>query len=178
MCLHKWTIIVNCKMMSRIKQAGFSIVELLVVITVIGILASVVMLTYSGIQGGAHDEAVKTDLRNAADQLEIFYIDNKRYPSGSGLISELGSLNLDLSDSYKQGTSLLYCIDAGASPNYGQNFGIAAISKSNKVWGMSNTAGIKDITAPVAGNHSGANICPKIPSATIINGGWTWSSVW
>lgn len=160
--------------MNRIEQSGFSIVELLVVITVIGILASVVMLTYSGIQGGAHDEAVKTDLRNTADQLEIFYIDNKRYPSGSNWISELSSLNLDLSDSYKQGTSLLYCLNPSGS-SYGQNFGIAAISKSDKVWAIANNTGIKEITASLP-SYSGAVVCPAIlPS---LNGGWSWSSAW
>lgn len=43
---------------------GFTLVELLVVIVVIAILATVSVVTYAGVQSRAHDTAVQSDLRN------------------------------------------------------------------------------------------------------------------
>ena len=49
---------------------GFTIVELLIVIVVIGILAALVVVTYSGIQQKARDTERKTDVNALHGQLE------------------------------------------------------------------------------------------------------------
>lgn len=46
------------------KQPGFTIVELLIVIVVIGILAAITVVAYSGIQNRANDAAIQSDLHN------------------------------------------------------------------------------------------------------------------
>ena len=62
------------------KQKGFTIVELLIVIVVIAILAAVTIVTYSGIQARAIESSAKTDLSNLGKQLELFHVENARYP--------------------------------------------------------------------------------------------------
>lgn len=62
-------------------QKGFTIVELLIVIVVIGILAALVITTYSGIQGRARDDERQTDLKALQGKLEAFYADNSYYPA-------------------------------------------------------------------------------------------------
>lgn len=53
-------------------KAGFTIVELLVVITVIGILAALVIVGYNGIQQNARDKAVLSDADAVASQVTYY----------------------------------------------------------------------------------------------------------
>ncbi|MBC7746515.1 prepilin-type N-terminal cleavage/methylation domain-containing protein [Pedobacter sp.] len=65
---------------SKTLQKGFTIVELLIVIVVIGILAGLVLNTFSGVQKRARDTQRQTDLNSLATQLEVYYNDNAGYP--------------------------------------------------------------------------------------------------
>ncbi|HEX9679565.1 MAG TPA: type II secretion system protein [Candidatus Saccharimonadales bacterium] len=65
------------------KQAGFTIVELLIVIVVIGILAALVLNTFQGVQARARDTERRTDLNSIATQLEAYYADFGHYPDNS-----------------------------------------------------------------------------------------------
>ncbi len=60
---------------------GFTIVELLIVIVVIGILAALVIVTYNGIQQKARDTERKTDINAIASHLEAFNAQSGRYPT-------------------------------------------------------------------------------------------------
>lgn len=59
---------------------GFTIVELLIVIVVIGILAAITIVAYNGIQGRARDAKRQTDLTAIQQGLELYYTDNGGYP--------------------------------------------------------------------------------------------------
>lgn len=63
------------------KDSGFTIIELLIVIVVVGILAAIVISTYSGIQVKEHNSTRKTDIIYIQKQLEAFYSQNGYYPS-------------------------------------------------------------------------------------------------
>jgi len=70
--------------MTSIKKAaakGFTIVELLIVIVVIGILAALVVVTYNGIQQKARDTERKTDINALHGQLEAYQAQNGKYPT-------------------------------------------------------------------------------------------------
>lgn len=67
--------------MKETKLNGFTIIELLVVIVVIGILASISLVSYSGITTRARIVSIKSDLSNSAKQLKMFNIDNGYYPT-------------------------------------------------------------------------------------------------
>lgn len=69
-------------MISLKKQnKGFTIVELLIVIVVIGILALLVITTYSGIQAKARNSKRQSDIASLQTQLEAFFSQNGYYPS-------------------------------------------------------------------------------------------------
>jgi prepilin-type N-terminal cleavage/methylation domain-containing protein len=67
------------------RNQGFTIVELLIVIVVIGILALLVITTYSGIQAKARNSKRQTDIQSLQTQLEAFFSQNGFYPSRADL---------------------------------------------------------------------------------------------
>ncbi|HKX72515.1 MAG TPA: prepilin-type N-terminal cleavage/methylation domain-containing protein [Candidatus Saccharimonadales bacterium] len=75
-------------MLKKYSQKGFTIVELLIVIVVIGILAALVLNTFSGVQRRARDTERQTDINSVATQLEVYYNDNGGYPVFTGQIAD------------------------------------------------------------------------------------------
>lgn len=69
------------------RNQGFTIVELLIVIVVIGILALLVITTYSGIQQKARNQQRQSDLASLQTQLEAFYQEKGYYPSRADMNS-------------------------------------------------------------------------------------------
>ena len=63
------------------KSKGFTIVELLIVIVVIGILATLVIVTFTGIQQKARDSKRKTDINALDSHVEAFYASYGFYPT-------------------------------------------------------------------------------------------------
>ena len=61
-------------------KSGFTIVELLVVIVVIGILAAITIVSYTGISSKAIVASLTSDLDNASKQMKLYYIDHGNYP--------------------------------------------------------------------------------------------------
>jgi prepilin-type N-terminal cleavage/methylation domain-containing protein len=63
------------------RHEAFTIVELLVVIVVIGILAAITIVSYTGISGRAVTATLQSDLTNASDQLKIYQATYGSYPT-------------------------------------------------------------------------------------------------
>lgn len=59
---------------------GFTIVELVIVIAVIAILASVTMVTYNGAQARGEYARAQTDMKHISDALAIYREQNGAYP--------------------------------------------------------------------------------------------------
>jgi general secretion pathway protein G len=60
---------------------GFTIVELLIVIVVIGILALLVITTYSGIQQKARNSKRASDIKSLQTNIEAYFTQSSHYPS-------------------------------------------------------------------------------------------------
>ena len=69
------------------RSQGFTIVELLIVIVVIGILALLVITTYSGIQAKARNAKRQSDIASLQTQMEAFFSQNGYYPSNADMNS-------------------------------------------------------------------------------------------
>jgi type II secretion system protein G len=63
------------------RQRGFTIVELLIVIVVIGILAAITIVAYNGVQARARDSQRLSDVKTIMKALEIYKINNGSYPA-------------------------------------------------------------------------------------------------
>lgn len=69
----------------KTKQRGFTIVELLIVVVIIGILAAIVVVAYNGITQQARDNVRKQDVAAIAKVLKLYAVDNGGLMStGSG----------------------------------------------------------------------------------------------
>ena len=82
--------------MKRRQAIGFTIVELAVVIVVIGILASIVLLSYNRVQAEARDTKRKTDIELLANELEKYYLTNGEYPTGCSFYSSSAATSCPL----------------------------------------------------------------------------------
>ena len=63
------------------KMQGFSLIEIMVVIVIIGILASLIAPKILGRTDEARVTAAKSDIGTIMQSLKIYRLDNQRYPS-------------------------------------------------------------------------------------------------
>jgi len=68
-------------MINKLNNKGFTLVELLVVITIIGILAATIGINYSTTKKTARDTKRKADMENVGAANELFYSQYKQYPN-------------------------------------------------------------------------------------------------
>lgn len=66
-------------------STGFTLIEMLVVISIIGILATLVAANLNSARSRARDAQRKSDLKNIETALRLYYNDNSRYPDPSQL---------------------------------------------------------------------------------------------
>lgn len=77
--------------MSRAKisprSAGFTLIELLVVISIIGLLASVILVSLQSARSRSRDAKRVADMNQIAKGLELYYNENSGYPVGTGVFA-------------------------------------------------------------------------------------------
>ncbi|MGD2125462.1 MAG: prepilin-type N-terminal cleavage/methylation domain-containing protein [Desulfobacteraceae bacterium] len=64
------------------KQEGFTLIELMIVIAIIGILAAIAIPQFSAYRMRSYNAAAEADVRNAATAQEAYYVDNQTYKPG------------------------------------------------------------------------------------------------
>ena len=69
------------------KSKGFTLIELLVVISVIGLLASVILVSLNSARVKARDTRRLADIKQFQTALELYYDKNDRYPISGGATS-------------------------------------------------------------------------------------------
>ncbi len=66
----------------RIQAAGFTLIELMVVLVIIGVLAALIVPNVLDRADDARVTAARTDINNLMQALKLYRLDNQRYPSG------------------------------------------------------------------------------------------------
>ncbi len=62
-------------------RRGFSLVEIMIVIAIIGLLAGVVTINVRGRMAKARETVARQDIRNIVHALDEFWSENKRFPT-------------------------------------------------------------------------------------------------
>ena len=91
---------------------GFTITELLVTIVVIGILATITIVSYTGISNRAVISSIQSDLSNAATALKLDQISNSAFPATLALAN--GGKGITSSQSLD---NIIYVPDNTSNPN-------------------------------------------------------------
>lgn len=71
--------------MPKLTQKGFTIIELLIVIVIIGLLALLVLNNVGGATDDARDVQRKDDIAKMSSQLEIYQAENGNYPTEANM---------------------------------------------------------------------------------------------
>jgi prepilin-type N-terminal cleavage/methylation domain-containing protein len=95
----------------RLARRGFTLVELIVVIVIIGIIAAIAIAKFVGVREGAYIASMKSDLRNFAIYEQFYAADSGgKYFSGDGIAEGFKPTS---------GVTVIATDDPGPPPNWG-----------------------------------------------------------
>lgn len=156
-------------MWAKNEKDGFTIVELLIVVVVIGILAAITIVAYNGIQKRAQTATVQSDLEGAAKQLAMDQVTQSAYPTTVSLANNGAGLKASA------GTTYQYTVNNSNNP---QTYCLTATNATTSYY-VTNANNIPTSGACPGQSPGGTGVITNLatnPSAEI-NGGWLSNNV-
>ena len=98
-------------------ESGFTLVELIIVIAIIGILAAIAIPSFKPAPDKAREAVLKTDLHTMREALDQYFADKAHYPDSLESLVEEGYLRSVPKDPFTQSNSTWRLIYANESGN-------------------------------------------------------------
>ncbi|HEY8886267.1 MAG TPA: type II secretion system protein [Candidatus Microsaccharimonas sp.] len=138
----------------RKQRKGFTIVELLIVIVVIGILAAIVIVGYGAVVNNANDTSVKADLQKMDDTFKQFALDNDGvFPASVADLTTLSSIKLNPNSYATTNSANIYLCTNSTSGEYA----LIAMSKSGNRFVVKSERGISQYKGNIVWNATTSN---------------------
>lgn len=83
---------------NAMRERGFTLLELIIVIAIIGILATIAMPALKDVPRRANEAVLKTNLHTLRDVIDQYYGDKGKYPTSMQQLVEMGYLRKIPSD--------------------------------------------------------------------------------
>jgi len=133
---------------------GFTIVEIVIVIAIIGILVTITSVGYNAVVKNAQDASVRGDLQKLDDAFKQFALDSKGSFPDSAI--ELSSLGLKLTKGSYMTTNKANIYVCTNPTN--DEYAVVAMSKSGKRYMVKSEKGISEYTGAVTWNATTVNL--------------------
>jgi prepilin-type N-terminal cleavage/methylation domain-containing protein len=115
-------------------ESGFTLIELVVVVTIIGILLAITVTSFLGFRGRAGDAAAKSNIKAAVPSAEAYFADHDDY-SGLSVVA--------IRTSYDSGVDAGLIVKPGAA-----SYCLAEIGQTGTTWYFAGPRGSLTSTKP------------------------------
>jgi prepilin-type N-terminal cleavage/methylation domain-containing protein len=113
------------------KSSGFTIVELLIVVVVIAILAAITIVSFNGVTKRANESSVQSSIRQIANQIDLYRIENGTYPPSLATLNVNQALYGNSKMKWAYTTSAdSYCLSGNTSESSGLTYHVSNITGS------------------------------------------------